>query len=139
MTNNQLKGVLSTFLEQVWNSGDYSQLDTFVTTQYHIKSDPGDAWEGQMLDQATFQKRVAYSRNAFPDLRFDIQEMIAEEDKVVVRWIMSGTHQGDLPQLPATGKTFAIAGITIYYFAGDKLCGHTQAYDRLGFFMQIQA
>jgi steroid delta-isomerase-like uncharacterized protein len=139
MINNQLKTILGTFMEQVWNSGDYSQIEKFVAAQYHIKSDPGDAWEGRVLDHATFQKRVAYSRNAFPDLRFDIQEMLAEEDKVVASWIMPGAHLGDLLQMPATGKTFAIHGMTIYYFDGNKLCGHTQAYDRLGFYQQMQA
>ena len=137
--SQQLKGILANFMEQIWNRGDYGQIETFVVEPYHIKSDPGDAWEGQMLDHATFQKRVAYSRNAFPDLRFDIQEMVAEDDKVVASWLMSGTHLGDLPQMPATDKTFALRGMTIYYFEGDKVSGHTQAYDRLGFYQQMQA
>jgi predicted ester cyclase len=64
--------------------------------------------------------------------------MISEGDNVVVFWVMSGTHLGPLADLPATGKHFAITGITIYDFDEDgKVAGHIQAYDRLGFAGQM--
>ena len=81
---------------------------------------------------------MLYSRNAFPDLNFDLKEMIEENESVAIRWIMSGTHQGDLPQLPATGQKFSIAGMTFYYFHGDKLCGHSQSFDQFGFLKQMR-
>lgn len=124
-------------MDQVWNSGNFDQIEDFVAPRYEIKNDPGDPWDGQSLTITAFKERVLYSRNAFPDLHFEIQEMIGENDKVVVSWIMSGTHTGDLPQMPATGKSFSISGITIYYFEDGKLCGHTQAFDRLGFLSQM--
>ncbi len=138
MTNQQtLQTTLTTFMEEIWNRGDFSQLAAFVAPRYVIKHDPGDPWEGQTLNLETFKTRVLYSRNAFPDLNFAIQEMVAEDDKVVAFWIMSGTHLGDLPNLPATGCSFSVSGITIYYFDENKVCGHTQAYDRLGFLGQV--
>ena len=69
---------------------------------------------GDAADYSEFRKRVMFSRNAFPDLRFDIQEMVEGNEMVVVRWIMSGTHEGDIPMIPATGKSFSIAGMTFY-------------------------
>lgn len=135
---NNLKTTLQSFMDTVWNNGDFSTIDDFVSEAYIIKHDPGDAWEGQTLDRATFQERVMYSRNAFPDLNFAIQEMIQENNRVVAFWIMSGTHEGDLSNLPATGRKFAISGMTIYDFdEHGKICGHTQAYDRLGFMAQM--
>ena len=116
MTNSTLKSTLQTFMDTIWNAGDFSQLEQYVSPQYTIKHDPGDAWEGQTLDHATFQERVMYSRNAFPDLNFDIQEMVEEGNRVVAFWIMSGTHQGDLDNIPATGRQFSISGMTIYDF-----------------------
>ena len=138
MTSSNLKSTLRTFMEQVWNNGNFSQIEAFVAPRYEIKNDPGDPWDGQTLTITTFKERVLYSRNAFPDLHFEIQEMIEEQGKVAVSWLMSGTHKGDLPQLPATGKSFSISGITLYYFEGGKLCGHTQAFDRLGFLSQME-
>jgi len=125
-------------MDQVWNQGNYDQIPKFVAPQYEIKNDPGDQWNGQVIDNETFKERVAYSRNAFPDLNFTIQEMVAEDDRVAASWIMSGTHMGDLPQLPATGRKFSITGITIYYFEDGKVSGHWQAFDQLGFLSQIQ-
>jgi steroid delta-isomerase-like uncharacterized protein len=138
MTANDLKMRLQAFLDVIWNQGDFSQLDEYVSEQYTVRRDPGDAWEGQTLDHATFQQRVMYSRNAFPDLNFAMQDMVGEGNRVVVYWIMSGTHLGPLADLPATGKRFAITGITIYDFdEAGKVAGHIQAYDRLGFAGQM--
>jgi steroid delta-isomerase-like uncharacterized protein len=137
MTSGNLKATLSAFMERMWNNGDFSQIETYVAAEYEIKSDPGDPWEGQVINHDVFKERVLYSRNAFPDLRFEIQEMIEEQEKVVSSWIMSGTHLGDLPQLPASGKPFSFTGVTIYYFKAGKVCGHWQAYDRLGFLAQM--
>ncbi|RME01673.1 MAG: hypothetical protein D6814_01020, partial [Calditrichaeota bacterium] len=116
MNHKNLKSILRSFLEEVWNSGNFSNLENYLASSYEIKDDPGDPWNGKIINEQIFKERVSYSRNAFPDLHFDIQEMIEENDKVAVRWKMSGTHIGDLPQLPATGKTFIISGMTIYYF-----------------------
>lgn len=124
-------------MDRVWNRGNFDQIEDYVAIRYEIKHDPGDPWEGQVLGLAAFQERVLYSRNAFPDLHFAIQELIEEGEKVVASWSMSGTHKGDLPQLPASGKPFSISGMTIYYFVEGKVCGHWQAYDRLGFLAQI--
>ena len=138
MTNStDLKTVLGTFMEELWNSGNFEKSGDLVAESYEIKHDPGDPWEGQTLDINGFNKRIMYSRNAFPDLRFDIQEMVSEGNKVAASWIMSGTHQGDLPDLPATGRSFAISGMTIYDFKDGKVCAHYQAFDRLGFLGQM--
>ena len=138
MTHKNLKTTLRTFIEEVWNNGNFTQLENFVAAKYELKRDPGDPWDGQTLTIPTFKERVLYSRNAFPDLHFEIQDMIEENEKVGLSWIMSGTHQGDLPQLPATGKAFSISGITIYYFEEGKLCGHRQAFDQLGVLSQVK-
>jgi len=135
---NNLKTTLQTFMDVIWNAGDFSNIADIVSEAYTVKHDPGDAWEGQTLDRATFQERVMYSRNAFPDLNFAIQDMLQEGNRVAAFWIMSGTHEGDLPNLPASGHKFAISGMTIYDFdEHGKVSGHTQAYDRFGFLAQM--
>ncbi len=138
MPNIDLKAQLQQFMDTVWNAGDFSTIGDIVSERYTVKHDPGDAWDGQTLDYNAFKQRVQYSRNAFPDLDFAIQDMVAEANRVVAFWIMSGTHADDLDNFPATGKSFAISGITIYDFDDNaKVCGHTQAYDRLGFLAQV--
>ena len=124
-------------MQQVWNEGDFSKLSDMVTPQYSVSKDDYDPWSGQVIDHETFKQRVMYSRNAFPDLNFDIEEMAEGDNSVAIRWIMSGTHDGDLPMLPATGRHFSIAGMTFYYFEDEKICGHTQSFDQFGFLKQM--
>ena len=125
------------FISEVWNEGDFRNLQSLVADRYEILNDPNDPWNGQVINHETFKRRVACTRNAFPNVHFEVGEMIADGDRIAIRWLMSGTHLGDLPQFSATGKTFAIEGMTFYYFDGFKICGHRQAFDQLGFLMQI--
>lgn len=136
MTPPDLTSTLTAFMDDVWNRGDVSNLADYLAPTYTVRDDPGDPWNGQTLDHAGFCVRIAHSRNAFPDLRFDIQESIEGEDRVAIRWIMSGTHQGDLPGLPATGRSFSVSGMTFYYFEAGLICGHAQAFDQFGFLSQ---
>jgi len=131
------KTIIREFMEEVWNKGNLDAVDKFIAFPYVIHSDPGDQWEGQSLDLPTFKKRVLYSRQAFPDLHFAVKEIIGEGDKVVISWDLEGTHRGDIPGLPATGKRVKAPGLTIYYFSGGKITGHSQVIDRLGFMQQV--
>ena len=60
---------------------------------------------------AGVREEVSLFRNAFPDLLFAIEDVITEDDKVVTRISATGTHKGDLPGIPATGRRGAITGI----------------------------
>jgi steroid delta-isomerase-like uncharacterized protein len=131
------KVILSEFMEEIWNKGNLDVADKFISTPYTIHHDPGDQWEGQSLDLPTFKKRVLYSRQTFPDLHFAIQEIVSEGDKVAITWYLEGTHRGDIPGLPATGKKVKVPGLTIYYFSNGKITGHWQVIDRLGFMQQV--
>ena len=133
------KLILAKFMDRIWNNGDFTDLATLISPHYSVAIDPHDPWSGQIIDHKTFKQRVLYSRNAFADLNFDVHEMIGEKDNIAIRWIMSGTHKGHLPQLPATGQTFAISGMTFYAFDDDKISGHQQCFDQLGFLQQIGA
>jgi steroid delta-isomerase-like uncharacterized protein len=125
-------------LYETWSKDDFSELDSLIAEKYTIFSDPGDAWEGQTLDLSTYRNRLLYSRRAFPDLVFDVMQLIAERDRVAVIWKASGTHLGDLRGLPATGKRLGFSGQTFYLIQDEKAAGHWQVIDRLGFIQQLQ-
>jgi steroid delta-isomerase-like uncharacterized protein len=122
----------------VWSAGDLSAVERLVAPRYLIHSDPGDQWEGQTLDRATYRERVMFSRTAFPDLRFILHDIIASEHRVAVRWSAEGTHRGDLPGLPATGRRLGFTGQTIYDIVDGQVAGHWQVVDRLGFIQQVR-
>lgn len=122
----------------VWNKGDYSAIERLVAPNYTIHSDPGDQWEGRILNRATYQERVQYSRTGFPDLVFTIHEIIAAKGRVVVRWSAVGTQLGPLRDLPATKKRLTFGGQTIYEMHNGQVAGHWQTVDRLGFIQQLR-
>lgn len=131
------KQILRQFIEEVWNKGDAAAVDTYLAARYVVHHDPGDPWHGKTLDSAGFKERLSASRTPFPDQRFSIQELIAEGDKVVMTWDWSGTHKGDLPGFPASGRKIVMSGVTVYSFALGKIAGHWQIVDRLGVFQQL--
>ena len=115
--------------------GDRPEHDPVRIEGHH---DPGDPWNGKELDLAGYKERVRISRAPFPDQAFDVQDILADESKVMVTWLWAGTHKGDFPGFPATGSKITMSGATVYYIADGRLTGHWQITDRLGVFMQLQ-
>ena len=132
------KEIVSRFLEEVWSAGDIEAAAKYLAPTYQIHHDPGDPWDRQQLDLRGFQERVRLSRAPFPDQRFEVQELLADGAAVVVTWLWTGTHQGDLPGFPASGKQIRMSGATVYYFEGTRITGHWQITDRLGVFQQLR-
>ena len=59
---------------------------------------------------------VEAMRASFSDIRWEMVDMAAEEDKVAVHWTCSGTHDGTFMGLPATGRKFSFSCMNFYYF-----------------------
>ena len=75
---------------------------------------------------------------AFPDFRMNVEDMIAEGDKVVARVRMSGTHQGEFMGIDATGNRVTITGIDILRVNADgKIVEHWGNFDDLGMMQQL--
>ncbi len=132
------KEILAEFTREVWSEGNVDAADKYIAPRYKILHDPGDPWEGRELDLAGYKERVRALRAAFPDQCFDIQGLFADGDAVVMTWLWSATHKGDLPGFPATGNRIAMSGATVYFFEGDRLAAHWQITDRLGVYQQLQ-
>ncbi len=113
-------------------------VEEFIADRYTIHNDPGDPWHGQTLTRDGFADRLVTSRAAAPDQVFTVVDMIEEGDRIAVTWTWTGTHLGDLPGLPATGRRIEMTGATVYGFdAEDRLTGHWQIADRLGVYRQL--
>ena len=80
---------------------------------------------------------VAMYRAALPDLRFTIEDMVAEGDKVAWRWSVTGTQHGPLMGIPATGKSATVTGSIISRFAGSQWVEDYCNWDTLGMLQQI--
>jgi steroid delta-isomerase-like uncharacterized protein len=84
-----------------------------------------------------YKQAISGEFTAFPDMRFTIEDMLAEGDTIAVRLTGHGTHQGNLQGIPPTGKQATIPGMTIYRIAGGKLAEQWESLDDLGLLQQL--
>jgi steroid delta-isomerase-like uncharacterized protein len=75
--------------------------------------------------------------NAFPDAHWQVRQMIAEDDKVVVFQQLQGTHTGMFQDIPATGKKVATAGIVTYDLKNGQIIRDEVMTDRMGFLQAL--
>ena len=126
------KDVVRRFYEEVFNQRDVDLLDELVVRDY----EEHDPLPGQQPGLDGLKHRVNTIIAAL-DPHFAIEDVIAEGDKVVVRWTNSGTNVGDFLGIPATGRSFSIAGVDIYRLEGGKLAEHWHVVDMLGQMQQL--
>jgi steroid delta-isomerase-like uncharacterized protein len=82
-------------------------------------------------------RHVASFHHAFPDLRVEVHEILAERDLVAVRATWSGTHQGDYMGFPATHRTFKLKGLVMWRVRGGRIVERWGCLDRLGLMQQL--
>jgi steroid delta-isomerase-like uncharacterized protein len=76
-------------------------------------------------------------RAGFPDLQMTADDIVAEGDKVVVRWTARGTNTGPLMNMPPSGKQATVTGISILTIAGGKVAEQRTVWDTLGMLQQL--
>lgn len=131
--------VIGELFARVWSLGDLEAIDRLVATRYTVHSDPGDPWEGQVLDHQAYGRRVQEWRRALPDLQLSLEEAVGSNDKVAVRWRAEGTHEGPWRGVAATHRRLRFGGHAIYELAAGTVCGHWQVLDRQGLAEQLTA
>lgn len=86
------------------------------------------------------QEWFVMMRGAFPDMRMEVEDLIAGGDKVVARGRFTATHQGDFMGMPATGKAVDVGVIDIIRFdAAGKVAEHWGLFDELRMMQQLGA
>jgi len=120
---------------QFWNGKDIAGLDDthHPNAIGHDPSLPGPP------SYDSYKQSCLMYQVAFPDFHVTIDAIFAEADKVVSRWTATGTQQGELMGIPASGKGMKFTGITIYRVASGKIAETWWAYDALGVVQQITA
>lgn len=86
---------------------------------------------------AGFERTLKPLIQGFPDIRWTIEELIEEGDRVVVKWSWQGKHTGTFLTFPASGKSIRNEAIAIYRFQDGKIAEATMQSDRLGFLQQL--
>lgn len=81
---------------------------------------------------------VDFMRQSFSDIRWEIVDMAADDDKVAVHWTCSGTHDGNFMGFAPTGKKFSFSVMNFYYFNDDgKIINDVAAQGLFGLFTAL--
>src|SRR5713101_5503546 len=118
--SEESKAIARRLVEEVWNKGNLAVADEIVAASvrdWDAARINYPASPGSELGSEGFKQLVTLFRAAFPDVYLTIEDMIAEGDKVVVRWIAHGTHSGELRGIGPTGKQITVTGIDIHRIA----------------------
>jgi steroid delta-isomerase-like uncharacterized protein len=132
MGTSENKQVVRRLYEEVFNGRDLAQLDQLAVPDY-IEHDP---LPGQGSGIRGLKDRVTALIEGL-DPTFTIEDVIAEDDRVVVRWTNTGTNVGDFLGIPATGRSFSVPGIDIYRLDEGKLAEHWHVVDMYGQLIQL--
>jgi predicted ester cyclase len=135
MSTEDNKALVRRFYEEVINKKKTAAIDEFIDlNQVDHAAPPGipGGIEGA-------KQTITMYLTAFPDLHFTVEEMIADQDKVVARITARGTHQGRFMSIPPTGKQVTVTAIEIIRTAGGKFVEHWLEMDTLGLLQQLGA
>jgi steroid delta-isomerase-like uncharacterized protein len=119
-------------LYELLNQGQVERIGELVSEDYQEH----DPLPGQGSGRDGALDRFSLITTALAP-HFTIEDMVAEGDRVVVRWTNAGTHVAEFAGIPATGKTFTIGGIDIYRVADGRLCEHWHVIDQLSMLGQL--
>jgi predicted ester cyclase len=128
------KAVIRRLIDEVWNRRAFDVADELFAPEATIFEN------GLPLPQAGpagVKAGIGSLCVAFPDVRIEIEDLIAAEDRVVLRWSSRGTHRGEMQGIAPTNREVVTNGFAIYRFAGGKVLEEWMNTDYLGILKQL--
>jgi predicted ester cyclase len=136
MSTEDHKAIVRRLFDAVWNTGNVALLDELLAPGF---VDHAAQMGGGDPTAEGFKTQVRLFRAAFPDGRSQIEDLIAEGDRVVARWSDGGTQRGEWMGVAPTGKRVTTTGIDIYRIAGGRIAEFWCNEDELGLLRQLGA
>jgi steroid delta-isomerase-like uncharacterized protein len=135
---DDVKRLISRFVQELWNERRLDVADAIFSKDcvtHQLRSGvPADAVpRGPQLIREHVTGWIA----SFPDLRFSIEQMLSEGDRVAMQLLMEGTHQGAWLGIPPSGKKMHIRMFTVHRVVQDKIVEDWVLVESLGIFQQL--
>lgn len=130
----QNETIIRRYYNEVWNAGKLDVLDELLHEQYinHTPSTPNPP-----IGPAGLKPIVAAIRKGFPDLHYEIKDIVMNDTMAVARVIMTGTQTQRLFDLPPSGKRVSVNQITIEKIKNGKIVEHWRVTDELTMMKQL--
>ena len=132
MSSDANKKLVRRMFEEAWNQGNLDVVDELLAANATDHHDPDVPSFPEHL-----KAQIVANRRAFPDLRFTIEELIAEGDIVACRLTLSGTHRGVFNGVPPTERRFTQEHMHMVRVAGGKGRDHWAVFGTFGMLQQL--
>lgn len=126
--------LLRRFYREVYVDWKMEMVDAVVSPGFVSHDWP----EAGPTGPRAFRDYYSAVRSAVPDARYEVDDLIAEGDRVVVRWRLLGTHEGDFRGIPPTGRPITLRGIAIYRVEEGELMERWVVSDLRGALEEIE-
>ena len=134
MAIEQNKATARRWSEDLWGRGHLAVADEVIAPDY-VRHDPGDPFPARGPEDV--KRIVAMLRAMLPDLRIDVEDLVAEGDMVVSRYTATATNTVEYMGMPPTGKVIRTPAIQMFRFANGKIAESWAARDDLGTLRQL--
>jgi steroid delta-isomerase-like uncharacterized protein len=116
--SNENKQIAQRFMEECWNQGKLDAVRELVASgcNYH---DP--VFPSLTSGADNIRRHIEACRGGFPDLKFTVDDTIAERNEVVHHWTARGTHKAQFLGMPPTNRKATVSGTSIYRMDGGKI------------------
>lgn len=131
-TIEETKQLALDHFDRVWNHEEFDA--DVLADNYRVHTNLG-SHEEYALEE--FKESLAESQAAIPDLHKEVDDVIATDDKVVIRYTLTGTQEGKFKGVPPTGEEMEITGVGIYHVEDGKLTEARYVQDMLRAMIQL--
>ena len=119
--------------EDVWSAGKLELVDELYAATFVCHSIDSPTWHGP----DGVKERIRTVRTAFPDWTETVEDIIVEGDRVVTRFVSTGTHHGTFGGIEPTGRRVRVAEVAIFRIQGDKIAEQWLFADATGLRRQL--
>lgn len=135
MSPEENKAIVARYLEQAWGKGNWDVAEEVVADDvvFHDQVREGGLPPGR----EGMREAMRRTSTGLPDFSMDVHDMIAEDDKVVIRWSSTGTHAGDFNGFPGTGRSVTLNSISIVRMEDGRIVEGWQESDQIGAARQL--
>ncbi|MBI5667707.1 MAG: ester cyclase [Chloroflexi bacterium] len=110
------KTIVRRYFDELWNQRDLATADQIV-----MPNVIGHVADNRLSGVHALKQRVQAAHEVYTNLRFRIEDLIADRDKVVARWSQTGIHTGPYEGHSPTGRHVMTSGINIFRLANGKI------------------
>ena len=135
MSIEENKALVRRLMEEVWDKGSLAAIDELYATDFVWRW----ALPGMAPNREGYKQCVTMNFAAFAEVHCTVEDIVAEGDKVALRWTWGGTHKGKYMGIAPTGKQVTLTGIVISRIVGGKNVEEWGEMDMLGMMQQLGA